>query len=91
MNAFADFDVNGGYCSGCGDESWYCGCPLDTHANDKMVCPHCRNQWWREYGSVSTTCLHRACGKEGSTVLVAALYAPRRDINGKPLDGEVQP
>lgn len=64
------------YCPFCGDSDAFCGCPDDPNTRDRMKCPHCRRFWSRDYGDTSTTCLHRDCGKEGSTVEIPANYAP---------------
>lgn len=64
------------YCPFCGDQDAFCGCPDDPNTSDKMHCPHCGGNWSRPHGDPSTTCLHRACRKEGSTVETPAKYAP---------------
>lgn len=69
------------YCKTCG-EPGACGCPADLSTQDKMICPHCNGQWWRQWGDSSTWCLHPSCRKEGSVVKTPAAYAPRYDEKG---------
>jgi hypothetical protein len=54
-------------CPSCGYDR-ACGCPMDVSTMTKMSCPSCGGQWWRGWDDVSTRCLHRACGAEGSAV-----------------------
>ncbi|MET9952364.1 hypothetical protein ABZ135_12555 [Streptomyces sp. NPDC006339] len=70
----------------CGGARDACGCPHDINTQALMACPSCGGEWWREHGGTSTRCLHRACGKEGSVVRRAPLYAPAVDEAGAPLD-----
>lgn len=73
----ADYDDAGHtYCGRCGLDSPGCGCPADPNTWAKMTCPTCGGQWWRDYDSTSTVCLHRQCGAEGSTVIREPMYAP---------------
>jgi hypothetical protein len=62
-------------CRSCGYDD-PCGCPDDSNTWSKMACRSCGGEWWRDYGSTSTRCLHRRCGAEGSEVIREPLYAP---------------
>lgn len=79
------------YCPFCGASEAFCGCPDDPNTRDRMRCPHCGGNWSRDHGDTSTKCLHKACGKEGSTVERPAKYAARLpDDQRELLEGAAQ-